>query len=175
MATPAGFVVVAEAVKAVGLRGEIKLFPLIDWHEPLLEGDWLLWDDGTPFVADGWRTQGGGIVTAVEGIADRDAAEGAVGRMVGFLRSRYPERGFPKPPGGLPFRWLERPVLTVDGREIGKVDEVRDYGGGYVLVLPGPHGEILVPTVAAILRPDDGLTGPLVIDPPEGLLDAAED
>ena len=33
-------------------------------------------------------------------------------------------------------------------------------------------GEILIPAVAPILRPADGLDGDLVIDPPEGLLDA---
>jgi hypothetical protein len=41
----------------------------------------------------------------------------------------------------------------------------------YLLVVPVEGGEILVPSVEPILRFDDALEGPLVIDPPEGLLD----
>ena len=36
-AAASGFVPVAEVVKAVGLRGQYKLYPLLDWHPPLLE------------------------------------------------------------------------------------------------------------------------------------------
>ena len=57
------------------------------------------------------------------------------------------------------------------GDVVGTVDEVRRIGPQFLLVIPDGAREILIPAVAAILRPDDGLTGPLVIDPPEGLLD----
>jgi ribosomal 30S subunit maturation factor RimM len=64
-------------------------------------------------------------------------------------------------------------VVTLASSTVGTVAEVRLTGGGFLLVIPDPTrgGEILVPAVAPILAPDDGLEGDLVIDPPEGLLD----
>jgi ribosomal 30S subunit maturation factor RimM len=56
---------------------------------------------------------------------------------------------------------------------VGTVAEVRFTGGGYTLVVTDPagKGEILIPAVEPILQADEGLTGALVVDPPEGLLD----
>ena len=81
---------------------------------------------------------------------------------------------FPRPPEGLPFRYLGRDVVTRAGEAIGEVEEVRFTGSQYLLVIPSRDGtgpEILIPAVAPILVEDDGVGGPLVIDPPEGLLD----
>jgi 16S rRNA processing protein RimM len=75
----------------------------------------------------------------------------------------------------LPFRFLGRPVDMTDGTTIGKVEEVRLYGAQFTLVLPFEGRQVLIPAVPPILRPDDALDGPLVIDPPEGLLDVAGD
>jgi hypothetical protein len=52
---------------------------------------------------------------------------------------------------------------------------VRLAGGQLLLVVPDDAGEILIPAVAPILRPDDGLEGDLVVDLPEGLLDVNRD
>jgi 16S rRNA processing protein RimM len=166
------FVAIGEIVKAVGLRGEVKLYPLIDFHEPLLDGRFLLWEDGTPARLRGHRPSGSCVVVRLEGVDDRDAAERQVGRELGFRRASYADPAFPRPAEGLPFRYLERRVVTGDGREVGRVDEVRRLGGQVLLVVTEGTGEILIPAVAPILRPADGLDGDLVIDPPEGLLDA---
>jgi 16S rRNA processing protein RimM len=165
------FVAIGEIVRAVGLRGEVKLYPLIDFHEPLLASGFLEWDDGTPARLRGHRPGGGGVVIRPEGSDDRDAAEGLVGRELGFRRASYLDPAFPRPPAGLAFRFLGRRVVTGDGREVGLVDEVRRVGGQLLLVVPDGAGEILIPAVVPILREDHGLEGDLVIDPPEGLLD----
>lgn len=174
---PNRFVAIGEIVRAVGLRGELKLYPLLDFHEPLLECPFLVWNDGTPAQVQRHRIMSGGCW----GLAFRDvggrqldgrgAAESMIGRELGFMAASYGDPGFPKPNGGLPFRWLGREVATGAGDVVGTVDEVRRVGAQFMLVIPdGPH-EILIPALAPILRPDDGLTGQLVIDPPEGLLD----
>ena len=130
-----GFVQLAEVVKAVGLRGAIKLYPMIDWHEDLLDTDLLVWDDGVPVEVLDWRSHGPCYVVAVDGVEDRDAAEARVGRSIGFLRSRYPEPGFPKPRGGLPFRWLGCEVRDTAGAVLGEVHEVRLYGPQFTLAI----------------------------------------
>jgi len=168
------FVAVAEVVRAVGLHGEFRLQPLHDWYAPLLGSPYLRWLDGAPFAATGARPDGEGAVVRTADCLDRVAAEARVGRAIGFLRSSYAEPAFPKPPEGLPFRFLGRPVVTAGGAAVGTVAETRRYAGRLVLVIERRGREVLVPAVAPILRPDDGLVGPLVIDPPPGLIDDAE-
>ena len=165
------FVPVAEVVKAVGLKGEVKLYALLDFHPGLLDGGYLAWEDGGAVRILGHRQTKGGVVVRTDGCGDRDAAEALVGRTLGFRREDYLRADFPRPDGGLPFRYLGREVVTADGEPVGTVDEVRSAGGRFLLVVTAGGGEILVPAVAPILRPDDGLEGELVVDPPEGLLD----
>jgi 16S rRNA processing protein RimM len=172
--TTAGFVTVAEVVKAVGLKGEVKLYPLVDFHAPLLESRFLRWQDGAPARFEHGRSSGGCVVAKFTGCDDRDAAEAMVGRELGFDRADYLAADFPRPPEGLPFRYLDRPVVTVTGEAVGTVDEVRRYAAQVLLVVLRKGCEVLIPAVAPILRPDAGLDGPLVIDPPAGLLDVAD-
>jgi 16S rRNA processing protein RimM len=168
------FVPIGEVVKAIGLKGEFKLYPLLDFHAPLLDSGFLVWEDGRPVRVLGHRPAGGCAALRVHGIADRNAAEDCVGRELGFMSASYLEADFPRPAGGLPFRFLGREVVTVAGAKVGRVDEVRFTGGAYLLVILDdrvPGREILIPAVAPILRDDQGLAGTLEIDPPEGLLD----
>ncbi len=167
------FVPVAEAVKAVGLKGEVKLYPLLDWYDPLLEAGYLVWDDDTPVTATGFRYKGACPVVQIAGAGDRNAAEKLIGRQLGFIRDRYPDPDFPKPEGGLPFRYLDREVQLTDGEYVGSVVEVMLCGSQLLLVVRGQDREVLIPVVDAILRPDPGMEGALVIDPPKGLLDVA--
>ena len=176
------FVAIGEIVNTVGLRGEVKLYPLIDFWGDLLGSDFMVWDDGSPAPVVRHRPAGSCEALTLEGVGDRNAAERFVGRKLGFLRESYAAPDFPKPAGGLPFRWVGRPVVTTGGDAVGTVTEVRFTGGGFMLVIEvtgqpgsepgaGPGSEILVPAVDPILRPEDDLEGDLVIDPPEGLLD----
>ena len=170
----ARIIIIGEVVKAVGLKGEFKLYPLLDFHLDLLDSPYLVWGDGTPLEVQRHRQAGSCEAVKVSGSEDRSSAEKLVGREIGFMSDRYLEPEFPRPAGGLPFRFLDREVATVGGRTVGTVSEVRFTGGGYTLVVDDPDGgagEILIPAVAPILQPDEGLTGTLVIDPPEGLLD----
>jgi len=165
------FIVIGEVVKAIGLKGEVKLYPLLDFHGPLLDSGFLVWQDGSPARILRHRQAGSCEAIQPEGVTDRDGAEAIVGRELGFMSSSYRDPEFPRPAGGLPFRYLGREVVTVSGQAIGTVDEVRLAAGRILLVIPEGKLEILIPAVEPILAADEGLEGPLVIDPPEGLLD----
>lgn len=165
------FVCIGEVVKAIGLKGEVKLFPLLDFYEPLLESDFLVWQDGSPASIRSHRQAGSCFALKCSDVNDRNAAERMTGRELGFMSGSYRDADFPRPGVGLPFRYLGRQVQTVDGQIIGSVEEVRVGGALYLLVIPGESGEILIPSVEPILQFDDELDGPLIIDPPEGLLD----
>ncbi|HOX26785.1 MAG TPA: hypothetical protein PLL30_06350 [Candidatus Krumholzibacteria bacterium] len=167
-----GFVPIAEVVKAVGLRGEVKLYPLLDFHAPLLGTDFLVWQDGDRARIEAVRPSGACVTVKAAGCADRDAAEAMVGRQLGFQRADYLAADFPRPADGLPFRYLGRPVALRGGEVLGPVREVRRYATQVLLVVEHGGREVLIPAVAPILEPDAGLDGTLVVDPPEGLLDA---
>ena len=166
------FVPIADVVKAVGLRGEVKLYPLLDFHAPLLETPFLVWDDGSAVTLERARPTGGGVAVKPAGCDDRDQAERLVGRQLGFRRERYLEAGFPRPADGLPFRYEGRPVQLAGGEPVGTVQEVRRYAAQVLLVVEIEGREVMIPAVEPILASDEGLEGPLIVTPPEGLLDA---
>ncbi len=169
------FVVIGELVKAIGLKGEVKLYPLLNYYEPLLESGFLVWEDGRQVDIVRHRQAGSCEAVLLKGVHERNGAEAMVGRRLGFQRDSYTDPLFPKPDGGLPFRFLGREVVTVEGKKVGVVDEVRFVGSNYLLVIPDGSRNILIPAVAPILQSDAGIEGNLVIDPPKGLLDVHRD
>ncbi|MBD3221360.1 16S rRNA processing protein RimM [bacterium] len=166
------FVPIADVVKAVGLRGEVKLYPLLDFHAPILASAFLRWDDGEKAAMESARPAGTGVAVKPRGCTSRDEAERLVGRQLGFDRESYRDAAFPRPDDGLPFRYLDREVRTRDGELLGRVQEVRRYAAQVLLVIEREGREALIPAVDPIVEVDDAMEGPVVADPPEGLLDA---
>lgn len=166
------FVPIADVVKAVGLRGEVKLYPLLDFHAPLLGSEFLQWDDGAPVHLEKARPAGTCVAVKPVGCESREDAERLIGRQLGFLRDTYLDPAFPRPEDGLPFRYLEREVRGRDGELLGTVQEVRRYAAQVLLVIEREGREVMIPAVEPIVMVDDAIEGPVVVDPPEGLLDA---
>ena len=154
------------------MKGELKLYPLLDFYEPLLDSEF--WS-GRTVAAEliGHRQAGSCWSLKVQGVTDRNQADLMVGRELGFQANSYRQETFPRPeedcPSGIwggrskpqtvswSAQWTrsgwEAPVFAGHSRE---------------------KGEILIPTVEPILAHDDNLEGDLVIDPPEGLLDVQD-
>ncbi len=65
-------------------------------------------------------------------------------------------------------------VITGEGAEVGKVEDVIEAGASLVLVVKTPAGECYVPFVETICVRIDPERGEIVIEPPEGLLDLNE-
>jgi 16S rRNA processing protein RimM len=65
-------------------------------------------------------------------------------------------------------------VETTTGVVVGRVDHVQFAAGTPLLVVEGAHGEVLVPFVDRICQRVDLAGGLIVIDPPEGLVEANE-
>jgi 16S rRNA processing protein RimM len=166
------FVPIADVVKAIGLRGEVKLYPLLDFHAPLLATGFLRWDDGETAPLESARPAGTGVAVRPRGCMTRDEAERLVGRQLGFDREAYLDAAFPRPDEGLPFRYLDREVRTRDGELLGCIQEVRRYAAQILLVIDRAGREVMIPAVEPIVEVDDAIAGPVVADPPEGLLDA---
>lgn len=160
-----------QVVKAIGLKGELKFYPFLDYFDELLDSPFVVWQDGSEAGIRRYRQAGSCVAVSVDGVHNRNAAEAMIGRELGFLRSSYDDVGFPRPEAGLAFRFLGREVRTTDGKSVGIVDEVRLAGGVHLLVIGEGDKAILIPAVSPILEMNDSLEGDLIIDPPEGLLD----
>ena len=63
-------------------------------------------------------------------------------------------------------------VETRDGRSVGEVRDVEGTLTGSRLIVDGTGGEVLIPLVAAICTNVDPAAKRIVIDPPEGLIEA---
>ena len=107
---------------------------------------------------------------AVEGVADRTSAE----RLQGFeVWGRREEMGDAGP--GFHY-WADLqglPVVTAEGAELGRVEELYVTGGVDVLVVRGPGGERLVPLAPWVTV--DREQGRVVVDAPAGLLEDDEE
>jgi len=115
------------------------------------------------------RPQGRVWAVRLEGIGDRTAAEGWVGAEVLAERSELGEAG-----GGLHF-WGDLEGLrveTVGGEELGRVAGLYATGGVDVLIVKGAKGECLIPLAPYVTV--DREAGVVRVDPPEGLLEEAE-
>ena len=112
----------------------------------------------------------GMVVAQIAGIADRDAAE----RLRG-LRLCLPRVALP-PTQEDEFYHADLVGLAAtlaDGTAIGRVAAVHDFGAGDVLEIARERGQpLVVPFTRAAVPVVDIAGSRIVLDPPEGLLDA---
>jgi 16S rRNA processing protein RimM len=141
---------VARILGAKGLAGAVRVEPLTDWPDRLTTGA-ELWLDGLddPIRVTGIETGGSSTVLHLEGIADRAAAEGLVGRYLEAAARALPDDAY---------YWDDLVGLRVeeaDGTGVGELVEVFRAGGAEVYRIVGDRGERLVPALHShVLRID---------------------
>ncbi len=167
----------AEIVKAVGLRGEVKLLPGGDFSEAVLASEFLLREEPSgrkPARVEKARWKGGTIVVKLAGLDGRNAAEQAVGQWLGFAVSDYDHPDFPRSDEPAPFLYHGLSVVTTQGEQLGTVEEVLTLPANMVLVVRGERGELLIPVIPPVVRELDREKGSLQIELIPGLLEAQE-
>jgi 16S rRNA processing protein RimM len=149
-------VLIAELGRAHGVRGLLRYRSFgereITAYNPLHDAA------GRAFVL---RPHGADLV-AVDGIADRDAAERLTGTKLFVPRERLP------PPDEDEFYLADLvglAAVTADGASLGRVLAVDDHGAGAFLTLSGPP-ERLVPFTRACVPVVDVAGGRVVVEPP---------
>lgn len=131
---------------AFGVRGEVKIDSYTEPAKSLLKYQpWQLSHRGSEQEIDGVRGREAskGLVAALPGIEDRDAAEALKGAEIWVPRSRLPT---PKPGE---YYWVDLEGLAVVNREgiaFGMVSHLFDTGANDVLVVSGER-ERLIPFV----------------------------
>ncbi len=112
----------------------------------------------------------GMVIAMLSGIADRDRAETLRG-----LRLYLPRAALP-PPGEDEFYHADLVGLAArlgDDTLLGKIIAVHDFGAGDMLEIARDKGQpVLVPFTRAVVPVVDVAGGKVVVEPPDGLLDA---
>jgi len=108
------------------------------------------------------------VLLAVEAIADRNAAEAAIGARVLVLQADLP------PPAEDEFYYHEIEgfiVETTDGEALGTITETFATGANDVWVVRDARREHLIPVIADVVRSIDRAARRVLIEPLPGLLE----
>ncbi len=145
-----------------GLRGVLRVEVLTDDPTRFRPGSQLRLEDTEQALTVAWvQDDGPGLLVRFEEVTSREMADA--------LRGRYLE--VPHPGQMLPdgeYYWhelMDVPVVTEDGETLGTVVDIFRAGGGEILVVQGGRrGEVLVPTVKAVVRELSPRRGRIVVD-----------
>jgi 16S rRNA processing protein RimM len=168
-------VVVGRVAKAHGITGELAVDVRTDSPEMRFAIGAKMQAklrDGTSrsLTVTAARPHAGRLLVRFEEVVTRDVAETLRGTLLLGSTDDLPPTGDPDE-----FYDHELEGLTaelVDGTKIGTVKEIVHGPGGELLVVIRDSGEALIPFVREIVPTVDVRGGRVVIDPPEGLLDA---
>ena len=170
--------VVGHVSRAHGTRGEVYVQPLTDHPESVFAPGVVLRaaadegespdPDGAPLRIDGVRPFRAGYLVTFGGVDTRNDAE--------LLRDRYlvmPIDELAELEEGELFlhQLVGMRVRTVDGRDVGEVQEVYELEPARMLEVRGAGRTVLIPLTEEIVREVNVTEGWMVIDPPDGLLD----
>jgi 16S rRNA processing protein RimM len=165
--------VVGRIGRAHGIKGEVSVELRTDEPELRLAPGAVLATEpaavGPLTIATG-RVHSGRLMLRFEGVSDRSGAEAL--RNTLLIAEVDPEETPEDPEEFYDHQLIDLDVVTVDGREVGRISEISHLPYQDLLVVRRPGGgEVLIPFVGEIVPEIDLEEQRVVIDPPPGLLD----
>ena len=169
-------IVVGRLGRPQGIKGELTVEVRTDDPDDRFAVGKVLHTDPPergPVTITQARRQGKYLVVQVEGVHDRNQAEGLRDTLLLVDTQDLPPIQDEDEYYDTQLIGLE---ATVDGELLGEVTDVLHLPGGDTLVITRPHGkEALIPFVKAIVPTVDLEQGRVIVTPPDGLLDLSED
>jgi 16S rRNA processing protein RimM len=172
---PDELLLVGRVARAHGNRGQVIVNPETDFaDERFRVGELLFVGPQARPVArriTAARFHQGRPIVALEGIASMNDAEAIAGAELWM-----PSSALPPLPAATFYRHDLVGCEVRDTRDavVGRVADVQGPMDRCHLVVEGPRGEVLIPLVATMCVRVDPIAGVIVVDPPDGLLDANE-
>lgn len=165
-------VLLAEIVGVHGVRGLVKVKTFTEQPEAVVEYGPLRDKDGREIGLEIRGRHKAGLLAAIEGVADRDAARRLQGTRLFVPRAALP----PLDGQEDEFYYADLVGLSVrlgEGEDVGEVASVQDFGAGDALEvrLRDSAETVIVPFTREMVPEVDMQEGFVVIDPPPGLLD----
>jgi 16S rRNA processing protein RimM len=155
---------IGTVARAHGIRGELRVQPHDASSTVLLDVD-RVWLGGVEHHVASARTTNGAILLAVDGVADRDAAERLRGLSVEILRAAVELA-----PGE--YLLCDLPgcrAVDPQGRPLGEIVEVQSLDPQALLVLADERLEWLIPAIPEFVVAVDTAARRVVLDLPEDL------
>uniref|UniRef100_UPI0018DFAFD2 ribosome maturation factor RimM n=1 Tax=Roseomonas rosulenta TaxID=2748667 RepID=UPI0018DFAFD2 len=157
-------VMVGEIGRPHGVRGLVRLRAFTEDPAAIAAYSPLTDETGTRRFA---ITLKGGDIAAVEGVADRDAAQRLTGTKLFVDRDRLP------PPEDEEFYLVDLiglAAVTEGGDVLGTIRAVEDHGAGAFLIIAGAGREHLLPFTRAVVPLVDIAGGRVTVVPPGEIL-----
>lgn len=152
---------IAEALKPQGIKGEIKVKSYLDSFADITSVKAVV-INGTPISVEKFRADGGFAYIKLKGIDDRNAAEALRGALI-----YADERNRPRLAEGRYYiKDIEGCRLVADGRDLGTVAEIIQNGGADVYRVEGEK-PFLFASVKGVIIDFDIASKTLVADPSE--------
>lgn len=153
-------VMVGEIGRPHGVRGLVRLRAFTEDPASIAAYSPLTDEAGTRRFA---VTLKGGDIAAIEGVADRDAAQRLTGTRLYVERDRLP------PPAEDEFYLTDLiglDAVTEGGQHLGSIRAVEDHGAGAFMVVAGDGAEHLLPFTRAVVPIVDIAGGRVTVVPP---------
>jgi len=161
-----------EIVGAHGVKGLVRVRPFTEEPEAIAAYGALCDQRDRPIDLEPVGRAKGVVLARVEGIKDRDRAEALRGTRLYVARADLPE--IEEAETYYHADLIGLMAETAEGRVLGRVTAVHDFGGGDVLEIESepvagrPRGDsLLVPFTRAAVPEVDLSAGRLVVRPPE--------
>lgn len=163
-------VLVAQIGAPHGVKGEVRLRVFTEEPEALLGYNPLQTENGRSLTVRRLQPAKGMFVASIDGVSDRDAAAMLTNARLYVPRERLPE---PENEAWYHVDLIGLAALHVDGRRLGEVVAVQDFGAGDLLEirLEGTRRTVFVPFTKQTVPLVDVAGGRVEIDPPPGLMD----
>ena len=161
-------VMVGEIGRPHGVRGLVRLRAFTEDPAAIAAYSPLTDESGTRRFA---LTLKGGDIAAIEGVADRDAAQRLTGTKLYVERDRLP------PPEEEEFYLTDLiglAAVTEGGESLGRVRAVEDHGAGAFLIVDGGGREHLLPFTKAVVPGVDIAGGRVTVVPPGEIIVAPQ-
>ena len=139
------FVTLGRVSGAHGIQGWVRVHSDTSPRENIVEySPWYLGPERTSAKVKAGRRQGKAVVAKLAGCNDRDAAEALIGAEIAVRRDQLPATSAPGE-----FYWADLVGLrveTLDGVELGHIEQLFETGSNDVIVVQGER-ERLVPYI----------------------------
>ena len=163
---PDDHVVVGVIIGAWGLRGDVKVEAHSDYPDRFAPGSSVYMDNERCDILR-VHVHKVGYVVGLDGVPDRTSAELLRGKTLTVPASELP---------GLDddtffyFDIIDMAVHTVDGDDLGRIDEILSSGGNDVYVVRGASKEVLIPAAREYVVEVDVERGIMTVSLPDGYL-----
>jgi len=150
---------IGKIVNTFGIKGEIKIYPYVDY---IMDLKYFYVDDNKMEI-EKCRTQKNLVIVKIKGIDDINVVE----KLKGKIASVY-EEDLPSLPEGTYYikDLIGLDVITDDGRELGKLDDVIQTGANDVYNVNG----ILLPVIDEVVKKIDLENHKIVVHLIDGLI-----